>query len=78
MTMSSPLAIIGRPPATLSPPTPLDYYDKIIVVILRPSLCPTLSSLLLEDNNDEEANSPLLFLLSRQRRRRRGNLPLSN
>lgn len=67
MTTCSPLAIISRPPATLSPksfPTPLDYNNEIVVLILRPSLCPTLSSSRLEDNDDEEANSPLLFLLS--------------
>ena len=47
MTTCSPLAIIGRPPATLSPksfPMPLDYNDEIVVIILHPSLCPTSSS----------------------------------
>ena len=68
MTTCSPLLIIGRPPATLSPksfPTPLDYNDEIVIVILLPSLCPTLLSLWLKDENDEEATSPLLSPPSR-------------
>jgi hypothetical protein len=56
---------------------PLDYNNKIVIVILRPSLCPILSSSWLEDTNDEEANSPLLFLLSRQQQQR-CNLLFSN
>ncbi len=72
--LPSTLAIIGQPTATLFPksfPTPLDDNDDatspsaIVVVIPRPSLCPTSSSLRLEDDDDDDDNETTSPLLSR-------------